>query len=129
MTTIHANNARDAMQRLEVMIAMSGFDIPARALRSQISSAIQIIIQARRVTGGRRKVTSVTEITGMEGDNIQMHDLFLFEQNGVDETGNAMGRFVATGIRPRCADRIEARGIALPSDLFLRRVLETSTGR
>jgi pilus assembly protein CpaF len=128
MTTIHANNARDAMQRLEVMIAMGGFDIPPRALRSQIASAIQVVIQARRLTGGRRKVTSVTEITGMEGENIQMHDLFTFEQGGVDETGNATGRFMATGIRPKCADRIEARGIALPSDLFLRRALETTTG-
>ncbi len=124
MTTVHANNTRDAIGRLEVMIAMAGFDIPPKALRTQIASAINIVIQAKRLTGGKRKLTSVSEITGMEGDNLQMHDLFVFEQGGVDEHGNATGRFVATGIRPRCADRIEHRGIALPSDLFIRRVIE-----
>src|SRR3954464_10487491 len=84
MTTVHANNTRDAIQRLEVMVAMSGFDIPMRALRQQVASAIQIVVQASRLTGGKRKVTRVTEITGMEGDQIQMHDLFTFEQTGVD---------------------------------------------
>ena len=82
-------------------------------------------MQARRLTGGRRKVVSVSEITGMEGDQIQMHDLFLFEQSGVDGDGHAIGRFIATGIRPRCAERIEHRGIRLPADLFLRRVIES----
>jgi pilus assembly protein CpaF len=106
------------------MIAMAGFEIPAKALRTQIASAINIVIQAKRLTGGKRKLTSVSEITGMEGENIQMHDLFVFEQQGVDENGHATGRFVANGIRPRCADRIEQRGISLPSDLFLRRVIE-----
>ena len=91
MTTVHANNTRDAMARLEVMIAMAGYDIPTRALRTQIANAIQIVIQARRVTGGRRKVTAVSEIVGMEGDNIQMHDLFAYEQSGVDENGHAIG--------------------------------------
>ena len=124
MTTVHANNAREALGRLEVMIAMAGFEIPTKALRTQIASAINIVIQAKRLTGGKRKVTSVSEITGMEGDNIQMHDLFVFEQNGVDEGGHAIGRFIANGIRPRIADRIEQRGISLPSDLFLRRVIE-----
>jgi pilus assembly protein CpaF len=124
MTTIHANNTRDALARLEVMIAMAGYEIPTKALRSQVANAIQIIIQARRLTGGRRKVVSVSEITGMEGENIQMHDLFSFEQSGVDTEGNAVGKFVASGIRPRCAERIENRGIRLPSDLFLRRVID-----
>src|SRR4051794_22799037 len=124
MTTIHANNARDAVQRLEVMIAMAGYDIPMRALRSQISSAISVIVQSRRLTGGRRKVINVSEVTGMEGEQIQMHDLFTFEQTGVDIDGHATGRFSANGIRPRCADRIENRGIRLPMDLFLRRHLD-----
>jgi pilus assembly protein CpaF len=124
MTTVHANNTRDALARLEVMIAMAGYEIPIKALRSQIASAIQIVIQARRLTGGRRKVVSVSEISGMEGENISMHDLFQFEQNGVDADGHATGRFVATGLRPRCAERIENRGINLPSDLFTRRVIE-----
>jgi pilus assembly protein CpaF len=125
MTTIHANTTRDALARLEVMIAMAGYDIPIRALRHQIGSAIQIVVQARRLPGGRRKVVSVSEISGMEGENLQMHDLFMFEQNGVDVDGHALGRFMATGIRPRCAERIEHRGIKLPVDLFTRRVIDT----
>src|SRR4028119_2258423 len=87
MTTIHANNTRDALGRLEVMIAMAGYDIPMKALRTQIASAIQVVVQARRLPGGRRKVTSVSEITGMEGEQITMHDLFTYEQSGVDTDG------------------------------------------
>ncbi len=123
MTTIHANNTRDALGRLEVMIAMAGFDIPMRALRQQVAAAIQLIVQARRMVGGRRKVVSVSEITGMEGEQIQVHDLFMYEQTGVDGDGHAVGHFVATGIRPRCIDRIENRGIRLPADLFVRRAI------
>src|SRR3984957_14269979 len=124
MTTVHANNAREALGRLEVMIAMAGYDIPMRALRTQISAAVQIIVQVRRITGGKRKITSVTEIVGMEGESVQMHDLFLFEQTGVDKDGHATGRFTCAGIRPHAAERIESRGIQLPSDLFARRVIE-----
>jgi pilus assembly protein CpaF len=125
MTTVHANSARDALTRLEVMIAMAGYEIPIRALRTQVASAIQLIVQARRLPGGRRKVVSVTEITGMEGDQMQMHDLFSFEQTGVDMDGHATGHFVASGIRPRVLERIEHRGIKLPSELFMRRQIET----
>ena len=125
MTTIHANNPRDAMSRLEVLVAMAGYDIPQRALRSQVSSAINLIIQANRLVGGKRRVTRVTEICGMEGDQIQMHDLFTFEQKGVDGDGHAVGHFLCNGIRPKCADRIEHRGIKLPSDLFARRVMDS----
>src|SRR5687768_5845453 len=124
MTTVHANNTRDALQRLEVMVAMSGFDIPMRAMRTQVASAIQIVVQARRLAGGKRKVVAVSEITGMEGDNVTMHDLFTFEQRGVDSDGHAVGVFIVHGIRPRCADRIERRGILLPADLFHRREIE-----
>ena len=124
MTTVHANNPREAVGRLEVMIAMAGYDIPMKPLRTQIAAAVQIIVQARRLTGGKRKVTHVSEITGMEGENVQMHDLFTYEQTGVDQSGNAVGRFVAHGIRPKCADRIESRGIKLPTDMFARRVIE-----
>jgi pilus assembly protein CpaF len=124
MTTIHANSSRDALTRMEVMIAMAGYDIPMRALRTQVASALQVVIQVRRMSGGKRKVTSVTEITGMEGDSIQMHDLFTFEQNGVSSDGNAVGHFTCTGIRPRCIDKIESRGISLPNDLFMRRRFE-----
>jgi pilus assembly protein CpaF len=125
MTTIHANSTRDALQRLEVMVAMAGYDIPMRALRQQVASAVQIIVQAQRLTGGRRRITRVSEITGMEGEQIQMHDLFVFEQTGVDNDGHATGNFICTGIRPRCSERIEHRGIKLPGDLFMRRKLET----
>ena len=124
MTTIHANNTRDALGRLEVMIAMAGYDIPMRALRQQVASAIQVIVQAQRLPGGKRKVTRVSEITGMEGEQIQMHDLFVFEQAGVTEDGHAQGRFTCNGIRPRVAERIENRGIRLPMDLFQRRTIE-----
>jgi pilus assembly protein CpaF len=127
MTTIHANTTRDALARLEVMIAMSGYDIPMRALRHQVASALQIIIQAQRVSGGRRKVTRVTEITGMEGENIQSHDLFAYEPTGVDSDGHSTGNFIASGIRPKCAERIEHRGISLPADLFQRRKIEMPT--
>ena len=126
MTTVHANTTRDALARIEVMIAMAGYDLPTRALRSQIASAIQIVVQASRLVGGKRRVMKISEITGMEGDNISMHDLFSFDQNGVDEQGNAVGQFVATGIRPRCAERIANRGIALPGDLFSRRTLASA---
>ncbi|HWE00867.1 MAG TPA: CpaF family protein [Tepidisphaeraceae bacterium] len=124
MTTIHANNARDGLARLEVMVMMAGYDIPIRALRQQISAAVQLVVQARRMTGGRRKVISVSEICGMEGDSIQMHDLFVFEPTGIDNDGHATGRFVSTGIRPKCAERIENRGIKLPGELFQRRVID-----
>ena len=126
MTTIHANNARDGLARLEVMVMMAGYDIPIRALRQQIASAVNIIVQARRVTGGRRKVVSVSEITGMEGETIQMHDLFVFEPHGIDGDGHATGRFVCTGIRPKCGERIENRGIKLPAEMFQRRAIDMS---
>ncbi len=124
MTTVHANNTRDALGRLEVMIAMAGYDIPMRALRTQVAAALQIVVQARRLTGGRRKVTTVSEITGMEGESIQMHELFAYEQTGVDSEGHATGQFVCRGIRARCAERIEARGIRLPADLFQQRAIQ-----
>ena len=124
MTTTHANTPRDAITRLEVLVAMSGFEIPQRGLRQQISSAINLVVQASRLAGGRRKVTYVSEITGMEGDQIQMHDLFSFEQSGVDMDGNAEGHFKCHGIRPRVTEQIEHRGIRLPSDMFLNRRID-----
>jgi pilus assembly protein CpaF len=124
MTTIHANSPRDALARIEVMVAMAGYDLPIRALRQQVSSAINIIVQAQRLTGGKRKVTRVSEITGMEGDQIQLQDIFVFEQTGLDEAGMAKGTFVVTGIRPKCLERIASRGISLPAELFLRNQIE-----
>ena len=124
MTTIHANSPRDALARIEVMVAMAGYDLPIRALRQQVSSAVNVIVQVQRLTGGKRKVTRVSEIVGMEGDQIQLQDVFSFEQTGVDEQGIARGHFVVTGIRPKCLERIESRGISLPAELFLRKQLQ-----
>ena len=124
MTTIHANSPRDALARIEVMVAMAGYDLPIRALRQQVSSAINIIVQAQRLTGGKRKVTRVSEITGMEGEQIQVQDIFVFEQTGVDGNGMAVGHFLVTGIRPKCLERIESRGISLPAELFLRKQIQ-----
>jgi len=124
MTTIHANTTRDALARLEVTIALAGFDIPVRAMRQQISSALHLVVQTQRLMGGRRKVVEVSEITGMEGEQIQMHQLFLYHQTGVGSDGNAIGKFVVTGIRPRVLTRIEHAGVVLPPDMFAQRVLE-----
>ena len=128
MTTIHANNARDAISRLEVTMMMAGFDLPVRAMRQQIASAINLVVQTSRLLGGRRKVISVTEITGMEGDQIQMHDLFKFEQTGVTPDGHADGAFIACGIQPHCLSRIEQAGVRLNRDLFTRRALSRPEG-
>jgi pilus assembly protein CpaF len=102
---------------------MAGYDIPTRAMRQQVASAIHLVVQASRLLGGRRKVVKVSEITGMEGEHIQMHDVFQFDQTGVDDEGRATGHFIATGIRPRCLERIEHYGIKLPPELFARRVM------
>ena len=103
---------------------MAGYDLPVRGLRQQISSAINLLVQTTRVSGGRRKVAHVSEITGMEGDQIQMHNIFTFEQTGVDSTGNAEGFFKCHGIRPRACDRIANRGMHLPGDMFAPRRID-----
>jgi pilus assembly protein CpaF len=123
LTTIHANDTRDALGRLEMMVGMVGFDLPMWIIRRQIASAIQVVVQVARLTGGARKVVKVSEITGMEGEVISMHDLFVFKQTGVDGEGNAVGQFQATGIRPRCMDRLSAAGVPLPVEMFERRTL------
>jgi pilus assembly protein CpaF len=123
MTTIHANNVRDALGRLEVTLLMAGYDIPLRAMRQQISSALNLVVQTSRLLGGRRKIIGVSEITGMEGDRLQMHDIFKFEQSGVSADGHAEGAFIACGVRPHCLERIEQIGVHIPHELFARRVL------
>jgi pilus assembly protein CpaF len=100
------------------MIAMANLNIPDRAVRQQVASAVNLVIQVTRLTDGTRRVTSISEITGMEQDVIAMQEIFLFEQNGINEAGKVVGRFRATGIRPKCADRIAAAGHALPMDMF-----------
>jgi pilus assembly protein CpaF len=123
MTTIHANDTRDALSRLEMMVGMAGFDMPMWIIRRQIASAVQIIIQVARLTGGPRKLVKISEITGMEGDVFSMHDIFTFKQTGVDDHRVAQGYFCSTGIRPRCLERLEISGCRLPVEMFERRVL------
>ena len=118
MTTVHANSSRDALSRVEQMIGMSGIDIPARSSRAQISSAMHVVVQVARLSDGRRKVISLSELTGMEGDVITMQEIFRFRQTGVDSEGVVKGRFEATGIRPRFLDQVMAHGISLSADLF-----------
>jgi pilus assembly protein CpaF len=125
LTTLHANSTRDTVQRVETMVMMSGFELPVRAIRQQFASAIQLIVQAQRLSGGPRKITSVTEITGMEGDVVTMQDLFRFEQLGVDATGKAYGQIVSTGIRPTFLERLQQSGCDIRTDLFERQVLMT----
>jgi pilus assembly protein CpaF len=123
MTTVHANTPRDALSRLETMISMAGLELPIRALRSQFASAVDLIIQASRLQGGPRKVTSISEVIGMEGDTIIMQEIFAFRQVGVSEDGRAHGEFISTGIRPTFMDRLESSGFQLSTDIFRQRVL------
>jgi pilus assembly protein CpaF len=123
MTTLHANSTRDAQARLETMIMMAGMELPIKAMRQQISSAVDLIIQANRLQGGPRKVTSITEVMNMEQDVIIMQDIFRFKQLGIDQNGRAFGQFEATGVRPSFISRLESAGIKLPSNLFAERVL------
>jgi len=123
LTTTHANSPRDCISRLETLIMMSGFELPVKAMRTQISSAVDLIVQANRLQGGARKVTHVTEICGMENETIVMQDIFRFVQDGIDEDGRARGRFVCTGVRPKCMDRLEAAGIKLPPSISQERVM------
>jgi pilus assembly protein CpaF len=119
--TVHANTPRDAMARIENMILMAGLDLPMRAIREQISSAIHVIMQIARLSDGSRRVTHVSELTGMEGDVVTMQDLFRFHQSGIDSDGRVLGEFRPTGIRPRFADKFEVAGIHLPADLFMQK--------
>ncbi len=118
LTTLHANSPRDALSRLETMIAMANLSLPEKAMRQQIASAIQVVIQVSRLGDGTRKVMQVSEIVGMEGEVITMQDVFMYERQGMGEDGKVIGRFKATGIRPRFADRLRAYGIQLGSLLF-----------
>jgi pilus assembly protein CpaF len=118
LTTIHANTARDALYRLDTMVAMANLNIPEKAIRQQISSAINLVVQITRLSDGTRKITGITELTGMEGGIITMQDIFLFERLGLREDGKVKGRFRATGIRPKCSDRLAASGVKLPADMF-----------
>jgi len=118
LTTLHANSTRDALRRLETMILMAGSNLTERAMREQISSAINVIVQIARLSDGSRKVIKVSEITGMEGDTITLQDIFVFEKMGVREDGRVLGGFKTMGLRPKFAEQLQASGINLPVDLF-----------
>jgi len=118
LTTVHANSSRDALTRIETMVAMAGFDLPSKALRHYISSALNVIVQLSRLSDGSRKVVSVQEVSGMEGDVVTMQEIFKFEQTGMDQNGKVKGRFRATGIRPKFAEKFQAMGIQIPHELF-----------
>jgi pilus assembly protein CpaF len=126
MTTVHANSPRDALRRLENMVSMAGINYPVRAIREQISSALNVLVHLGRITGGQRKVTNIVEITGTEGDVISLHDLFRFSQLGIDGDGNAYGQFECCGVRPHLSHRLKEEGIDIPPALFQRRVLVES---
>ena len=118
LTTIHANSPRDALYRLDTMVAMANLNIPEKAIRQQIASAVDVIVQISRMADGTRKVIAITELTGMEGEVITMQDIFLFERTGLSPEGRVRGRFRATGIRPKSSERLAAAGVHLPMDLF-----------
>jgi pilus assembly protein CpaF len=118
LTTIHANTPRDALARLETMVAMANLNIPENAIRRQIASAIDVVIQISRMSDGTRKIVSIAEITGMEGDVVTMQDIFVFRKRGIKETGEVIGDFMPTGIRPKFGERLMVTGIRLPMSMF-----------
>jgi pilus assembly protein CpaF len=118
LTTIHANSPRDALYRLDTMVAMSNLNIPEKAVRQQTASAINLIVQVTRLSDGTRKVTGINEVTGMEGEMVSMQDIFVFERSGLRRDGKVCGRFRATGIRPKCSERLASFGIQLPVEMF-----------
>jgi pilus assembly protein CpaF len=126
LTTVHANTPRDALSRLETLVLMSGMDLPLRIVRQQIASAIQMIVQVSRLRDGTRKVISISEATGIEGENIVMQDLWKFEEKGQDQKGRVIGEFAGTGLRPYYNERLELHGFKLPARMFLRRAETTA---
>jgi pilus assembly protein CpaF len=116
---VHANTPRDSVSRLETMVLMAGMDLPSRAIREQIASAVDLIIQQARLSDGSRRITHITEVTGMEGDVLTLQDLFLFDYGaGVDGHGRFRGTLRSSGLRPSFVERLAERGIAMPADLF-----------
>lgn len=118
MATVHANTPRDALTRLENMLGMGGMAMPPKAMRQQIASALTAVVQVSRLSDGKRKIVSLSEITGMEGDIITMQEIFVFQQTGVSSDGSVVGHFKATGVRPKFLERIKAFGIGLSDALF-----------
>jgi len=125
LTTIHANTPRDALSRLETMVAMANLNLPDKAIRWQISSAINLVVQAARLPDGTRKIISITEVTGIEGNVITVQDLFVFERQGVDAKGKIIGRYKPTGIRPKFSEKLNAMGIHFDAETFFEDLAET----
>jgi pilus assembly protein CpaF len=118
ITTCHANSSRDALARIETMVLMAGTELPSRAIREQISSALNLIVHQSRLRDGTRKITAISEIVGMEGNTITLQDIFVFEQSGIDAKGNVIGRFRPTGIVPTFIESLKPRGISIPPGIF-----------
>ena len=118
MTTIHSNSCRDALTRLEQMIGMAGLDLPAKTTRAQIASAINVVIQLDRLSDGKRRLMSLNEITGMEGEVVQMQEIIGFRRTGIDEEGRVCGQYVSSGIRPKFMQELDVRGITVPQSIF-----------
>jgi len=123
MTTIHANSPRDAISRVETMVAMAGFELPVKAIRQQFASAIQVVVQGARLAGGPRRILQIAEVTGMEGDTITLQNIFAYKQEGVDASLKAYGGFWATGIRPSFLDRLKSFGVSVPTEMFEPKLL------
>ncbi len=118
LTTAHANTPRDAIARIENMVLMAGLELPIRAIREQLASALNLVVHVNRMSDGTRRVTHVTEVVGMEGQTVTLQDVFLFQQTGIDGRGKVLGQTISTGLRPHFVDRFEAAGIHLQADTF-----------
>jgi pilus assembly protein CpaF len=125
LTTVHANSPREAMGRLEMMVGMTGFDLPMWTIRRQIAAALNVVVQVARLTGGGRRIVRISEVTGMEGEVLSIQDLFCYKQTGLDAQRRAQGYFQATGLPPHCLQKLESAGVALPLTLFKERILES----
>ena len=120
LSTVHANTTRDALSRLETMVLMAGMDLPERAIKEQVASAINLLIHLARLSDGTRKLVRISEITGMEGNTIVMQDIYVYEKKGIGPDGSVKGEFVPTGVRPRFMNRLKVSGIEIPSHFFER---------
>jgi pilus assembly protein CpaF len=129
MTTIHATNAREALTRVELIVGLAGMDVPARSIRNLIASSINLVVQASRLPGGKRKIVSIAEITGLEGDTISMHDIFSYVQTGMSTNLASEGYFQATGIRPLLLNKLKTRGADLKPEMFMERRLQPQSSR
>jgi pilus assembly protein CpaF len=118
ISTVHSNSARDSLNRLEMMMQMSGFELPVRAMRQQISLALDVVVHTSRLSDGSRKITGVSEVVGMEGDTVMLQELFRFERDRAEADGSVAGRFVSTGIRPRFADQLKHSGGGIDPKVF-----------